>query len=78
MVFLTPTKLFFCGEKGSKPNTYIFHLQNEYLENRNDMNEGRHCHGLINLKSTIYVFGGNVYTAEKYEITSDTWTMIEN
>ena len=41
MVFLSPTELFFCGENGYLPNAYIFHLKNEELERRCDMNEGR-------------------------------------
>ena len=41
------------------------------------MNEGRHSHGLIKINSLIYVFGGNVNTAEKYDLNNDTWTLID-
>ena len=42
------------------------------------MTEGRVGHGLIKLKSIIYAFGGWVDTAEKYDLTNDTWTRIDN
>ena len=42
------------------------------------MNEGREGHGLIKLNSVIYVFGGRCVTAEKYDLMTDTWNMIDN
>ena len=79
MVFLSNYKLFFCGERGKHKNTYIFHLSNEILEIRSNMNEGRLKHGLIKLSSLIYIFGGlGSDTAEIHDLTTDTWTMINN
>ena len=80
MVFLSPTELFFCGggEYSSRPDTYIFNLTNEELENMCDMNTSRTMHGLIKRHSLIYVFGGNGDTAEKYDLSTDTWSLIEN
>ena len=78
MVFLSETELFFCGAGGGRKDTHIFNLNNEQLEKRSDMNYKRGCHGLIKPKFFIYVFGGSGDTAEKYDLTTDSWTIIDN
>ena len=40
--------------------------------------EGRQQHGLIKLNSLIYVFGGLTDTAETYDLSTDTWNMIDD
>ena len=79
MVLLSSQQLFFCG--GEVADAYIFHLNNEQLEKRCDMNYARGEHGLIKLNAMIYVFGGGVrqlQIAEMYDLDIDTWTVINN
>ena len=41
------------------------------------MHEQRESHGLIKINNLIYVFGGHRSDAEKHDLNTNTWTMLD-